>query len=243
MVQRSSFLFVFVCSVGGVFATSSLACSSSSSSSTSGDGGASDSAIGPYTDSSPAIVGDGGPCVMAAANTIDAGAYVPVKQQLDACTSTQINDFVKACAAATSSSSACGNFQVDSANSGCMACLVPGGSAVNSGGVLVDPAGSRIIGVNTPGCVALADPSGGPACAQALAPLFQCESAACGSADCVTAPAATYAMCLSGSEMTVCASEYSATSVCNAEYADGGAAVGACGTAAQVINRICGTGM
>jgi hypothetical protein len=192
-------------------------------------------------------VGDGGPCLVATSVPgSQVPGYVPVNQRLNACSSTQLTTFVSSCVATTAAPDACNNFQTDTANQACMGCLFPGshGGTENTGGMLLDSTGTIIVAVNTPGCIALADPGGGPACASALEPLFQCEVAACGSADCRTATASVYQSCETTSEMGACATQYMASQTsCTAEYLDGGAAVTACATTALVLDRICGSGM
>ena len=190
-------------------------------------------------------VGDGGPCIVATSVSQVPG-YVTVKEQLGACSSAQLGTFESSCLTAATAG-ACSMFQTDTANKGCMGCLFPGaqgGSTVNTGGMLVDSTGTIIVAVNTPGCIALADPGGGPACASALEPLFQCEVAACGSADCRTASASIFQSCETTSEKGACDTQYMASqTACTAEYSDGGAAVTACATTAQVLDWIRGLGM
>jgi len=200
-------------------------------------------------DSGPPLpVNDGGPCIsLTTVPPSQIPAYTTVSPQLDACNGTQISDFVSACTASGASASACSSFQTTPGNTGCMACLFPkssSGAAMNTGGVLLDYAGKAIVGVNTPGCIALADPKNGPACAAVLEPLYQCEEQACSSADCVTSDAGTYQMCLDGAEMGACSSQSSAaSSTCTPDYEDGGAALVACATDTLILNEICGTGM
>ena len=197
----------------------------------------------------PPLMGDGGPCLPATSlPASEVPAYATVVQDVTACTSTQIAAFLAGCIGATSTASACAGFQTASANVGCMACLIPGtdgGPLSNTGGVLLDSTGSFMVGVNTPGCIALADPSAGPACAAVLEPLFQCELAACSSPDCRTADAGTYEGCLKTTltDAGACQTQLAATTACDHEYDDGGAAVTACATSTQVLQRICGTGM
>jgi hypothetical protein len=190
-------------------------------------------------------MGDGGPCLVATSVSSVPG-YVPVKQQLNACSSAQLGTFESSCLTAATAG-ACNSFQTDAANKGCMGCLFPGspGSPTqNSGGMLVDSTGTVIVAVNTPGCIALVDPGNGAACATALEPLFQCEVAACGSADCRTATPSIFQSCETTSEKGACDTQYTASQTsCMADYGDGGAALTACATTAQVLNRICGTGM
>jgi hypothetical protein len=192
--------------------------------------------------------GDGGPCIVATSvPASQVPGYSTVDPQVNACSSAQLSMFVSYCFSASATGSACAGFQTDSSNTGCMSCLFPGshgGPPVNTGGVLLDSTGTVIVGVNTPGCVALADPTSGPACAAALEPLFQCEVAACGSADCRNASADTYQACETSGEKGACMSQYSASqTACVADYSDGGAALTACASPAQVLDRICGSGM
>ncbi len=193
-------------------------------------------------------VGDGGPCLVATSVPMSqVPGYVQVNQQLNACSSTQLTTFVSSCVTTNASPDACNNFQTNASNKGCMGCLfpgTPGSSTENTGGMLVDSTGTIIVAVNTPGCIALADPANGAACANALEPLFQCEVAACGSADCRTAMPSVYQSCETTSEKGACATyDMASQTSCTSEYTDGGAAVTACATTAQVLDRICGSGM
>jgi hypothetical protein len=159
--------------------------------------------------------------------------------QPNACTAAEISQFLTACTGGSASPSACSAFQIDGGP--CVGCLL---QPNNTGGVLLDSTGTVIVGVNTPGCIALADPDGGTACAVGLEPFFQCESQACGSADCRAADAAVYLNCLNESQAGACATQYASSAACAAAYSDGGAAVGTgrCSTPELVVDRICGTG-
>jgi hypothetical protein len=204
-----------------------------------------------YDTGSPRPVGDGGPCLPATSlPPSQVPAYAPVVPDVGACTSAQIDAFLAACIGATSTTAACTAFQIatDAGPATCVPCLVrtaDAGPPPNNGGVLLDSTGSFMVGVNTPGCIALADPTHGPACAAALEPLFQCELAACSSADCRVADAGAYEGCLQSTlaDAGACQGELQATAACDTEYADGGAAVTTCATAADVLERICGTGI
>jgi hypothetical protein len=206
-----------------------------------------DGSVGTTDSGSQLPVGDGGPCVvLTAVPAAQIPAYVKVVPQLNACSAAQISSFVSSCTGSTASPSACNGFQTSTSNTACMACLFPstdGGASMNTGGVLLDYTGTLIVGANTPGCIALADPTNGPACAAGLEPLFQCETQACGSADCRTSTTSVYQACLTGTEMAACSSQYAASSPCTPEYEDGGAALGTCASDTTVINEICGTGM
>lgn len=233
----SGLLLAAPVALGGCFTTGS---------DTQPDGGDTNPDGGTGSEAGQLPVGDGGPCLVATSvPASQVPGYATVNQQLDACSSTQIGGFVSNCASSGATPGACTAFQTASANTGCVACLFPGnhGGTQNTGGVLLDATGTIIVGVNTPGCIALADPTNGPACAAALEPLFQCEVAACGSADCRTATASVYQTCETMSESGACASEYAAsTAKCTREYTDAGAAITACATTAQVLDRICGSG-
>lgn len=225
-------------------------CSSSSSGAAQDDDAGSSGPDGSVAvvDSGPQLpVGDGGPCViLTSVPASSVPAYAAVVQQQGACTTAQIGDFVDACTSGSAMPGPCNDFQTSASNAGCMACLIPsrdGGASTNTGGVLLDVTGTLIVGPNTPGCIALADPTNGPACAAGLEPLFQCETVACGSADCRTSATSVYQQCLATSEKGACASQYAASSPCASEYTDGGAAVGACATDTQILNVICGAGM
>jgi len=239
----------FVCALACAFALAlALAGCTSGSNPDNNDAGAEpDGGVGTTDSGSQLPVGDGGPCVVL--TTVPASAvpsYATVVQQKGACTAAQISDFVSACTSGTAAPAPCNDFQTSSGNADCMACLFPsrdGGASMNTGGVLLDATGTLIVGPNTSGCIALVDPANGPACAAGLEPLFQCETVACGSADCRTASTAVYQTCLDTSEKGACASQYAASSPCATEYTDGGAAVGACATDPQILNVICGTGM
>ena len=150
----------------------------------------------------------------------------------------QINGFLMACTGATGSQTACNAFTGDATNMTCLGCLVP--MAANTGALLVDTSGSPW-GLNAPGCVALADPSNGPACAMALAPLFQCEHAACSSAACANVDTTA---CQSEADMGACSTQVmAANTACAADFSDGGAGTTTCGTSLGVITEICGNGM
>jgi hypothetical protein len=206
-----------------------------------------DGSVGTVDSGSQLPVGDGGPCIVATSvPASEIPAYATVVAQPNACSATQISDFVTSCTGSTATPAACNSFQTSAANGACLDCLFPAteaGATFNTGGVLLDSTGTSIVGVNLPGCIALADPTNGPACAAGLEPLFQCESQACGSADCRTSTTSVYEMCLTSTETAACSSQYAASSPCAGEYEDGGAAVGACGSDTQVLNVICGAGM
>jgi hypothetical protein len=204
---------------------------------------------GSTADTGAPLMGDGGPCLVATSVPADQiPAYATVVQQVGACSAAQISTFVSSCVGSTASPGSCSGFQTASANAMCMGCLFPTGSSgapTNTGGVLLDYTGKIIVGVNTPGCIALADPSSGPACAAALEPLYQCETQACGSNDCRTSTPSTYQACLTSTtaDAGVCTSEDNAAAPCTADFEDGGVGLGVCADDTSAINEICGTGM
>jgi hypothetical protein len=112
--------------------------------------------------------------------------------------------------------------------------------AANTGGLLVDSSGTPW-GLNVGGCVALADPTGGGACAMAISPLFQCEHAACNSMACLGVDTTA---CQNAADMGACATQLSAAnSACTTDFADGGVGPTTCGSPLGVLTEICGNGM
>lgn len=223
------------------------ACDTGSSTLPPGDGGSifgDVSVIGVRPDGQARPQPDGGPC-NPASTVSNVPPYLPVAAALKgACTSAQIAAFYQACFGSVASPQTCTSFFDDAGNS-CGNCLWPiDGGTPNTGGVLVDSTGLDLVGVNTPGCIALADPTpAGTACAKALEPFIMCESLACDSPNCQV-PDAGYAQCLQTAQSTngACAMQYMNAGACNGEYVDGGAAVGACAAPTQVLEVICGAG-
>jgi hypothetical protein len=179
-------------------------------------------------------------------------AYMPPAQQLNACTPAQITAFVGACFATPPNQTACNNEQMmlSTSAAACYNCLfgvVPmgdAGAASNKGGVLLDYTGMSFFSTNSPGCIALEDPTNGPACAGNLEPLFQCELQACSSMACQTASSTVFGACVSASQMGACSAEVMGVqSSCTTDLGDGGVGGSKCGTDQQVLNAICGTGM
>jgi hypothetical protein len=162
-------------------------------------------------------------------------AYMTVKQQLNACTATQISGFITACLSG-SGGTACTMFQQDSANAACLGCLAASG---NTGGLLADSSG-QFFALNQPGCIALKDTTNGSACAQALAPALFCENEACGTC----ADQTSYDACAQAADGSggVCNSDAKMVqSSCAKDFGDAGAGA-SCGSAGGVFNVICGTG-
>ncbi len=174
--------------------------------------------------------------------------YVAVQPALDTCSANQITagggpaSFIDSCLSTTATQATCLAWRNASTNATCVGCLFrsnDAGTLVSSGGLLFDYTGS-LIGANIAGCIALADSSGGPACASGLAPVIECEVAAC--AACSIGMQTEYGDCLSLSQMGACASESSSSTACLADYADGGVGRTVCSTPEGALNVICGTG-
>jgi hypothetical protein len=162
------------------------------------------------------------------------------------CSMAQINAFVTACASSTGSNTACSAWANDPANSACDTCVVQtadAGVGSNTGALLFD-SNNQPFALNLGGCIALADPTNGPACGMAVDLLFQCENAACDSAACVAAPLSDVQACQATSQQGACASQLAtATSSCAIDLGDGGVGNTTCGTSAGIIAEICGNGM
>jgi hypothetical protein len=152
----------------------------------------------------------------------------------------QINAFLTDCASASASSTACSAWGNDPANNACATCVAPAPS--NTGAVLFDSNGQPF-GLNLGGCIALADPTNGPACGMAVDLLFQCENAACDSAACMAAPSGDLQSCETASQQGACASQLAtATGVCAIDFGDGGVGNTVCMTSDKIIAEICGNG-
>jgi hypothetical protein len=155
-----------------------------------------------------------------------------------ACSMAQINGFLAACA--NGSPAACNTWIMDAANVTCIGCLDP--AATNTGALLFD-SNDQVFSLNIGGCIALADPTNGPACAAALDPLLQCQHAACNSAACQAASTTDVQACDTAAQMGACSSGLAAVQgVCGPDLGDGGVATTTCATAAGVIAEICGNG-
>jgi hypothetical protein len=172
-----------------------------------------------------------------------------VNQMKGACSGAQLSSFMASCFSTTATTTACQTFQSDSANLGCVDCLfgvTDAGTASNTGGVLLDYTLSYFFESNQPGCIAIEDPTNGPACAQALEPLDQCDYDACGSnAACNTT--ALYDACVQTANAAggACATYLNAAQTpCVAYFGlDAGlGSTGVCSTNQDVISVICGNG-
>jgi hypothetical protein len=130
---------------------------------------------------------------------------------------------------------------MDAANAGCIACmygLIDGGT-VSTGGVLFDSMGVAL-DFNVPGCIALADPTNGPACAAALEPAIQCVSAACNTPACMANPSEVTS-CETTAESGACLTEVETEqSACAIDEGDGGVGTTTCSTPTGILTTICG---
>jgi hypothetical protein len=164
--------------------------------------------------------------------------YVPVRQTAGACSPPQISAFLAACLG--TDPRGCDGWLHDSSNARCVGCLEP--RTRNSGGLLFGVSGTRAIGTNLPGCVALSDARNGPACARSLAPALQCDAFACGSR---CSGQVGYVACAKTANAPGGACGAYARSVeqsCASELGDAGPGALHCASDADVLNVICGSG-
>ncbi len=176
----------------------------------------------------------------AAVPDADILGYVPVVQRLGACSPTILGAYIADCYSVDSTEATCQAFYADAGDQSCVECLIPtdgAGHPTNNGGLLVDPAGEAWT-ANFPACLALVDPTNGPACAEVLEPQQQCELQACGG--CATASSSNACLDALGAAGAAC-SGYDLTP-CNAYFSDAGFSLAACATPEAAINVICGTG-
>jgi hypothetical protein len=96
---------------------------------------------------------------------------------------------------------------------------------------------------NVSGCIALLDKTDGTACAQALAPLLECDDAACSTCFTASPDETLVDECYTTAESGACSSYVgSANSLCASDFADGGVANTSCQDPTTVVNLFCGTG-
>jgi hypothetical protein len=212
----------------------------------SGSGGSGSGSGSSSNSSGAGAGGDGGVC-MPAANVPSSSLppYVAVAPMANSCTSMQISGFLSACVAQGATANNCSMWA--SANSACAGCIVQGtdAGATETGAIIFGAMGSPVSG-NVPGCIALADPNGGPACATQLEPLMQCIAVACPNCGDQT----SFANCEKAARASggVCGSLSSAAqSPCATYLGSSGVGVTKCGYGTSnelvdVINVICGTG-
>ena len=178
-------------------------------------------------------------------------------QVLNACPAQVLTDFDTNCFATSATNAGCNSWLgtnfTSTMNVACGNCLFAGGSpdggagGGGTGALALDPSGGGFVGVNWGGCAALADTTSGPACAAAYAPASECDFYVCESSTTSTCTSATVQACLTTADGTggVCNSKAAAVqSACATDFADGGvlSPSGKCGTVAQVLNAVCGTG-
>jgi hypothetical protein len=171
--------------------------------------------------------------------------YVAVMEMIGACSSMQISGFVTACVASGATANSCAMWA--NANGSCAGCIVQGtdAGATQTGAIIFNAMGAPVSG-NVPGCIALEDSMGGPACAAQLEPVMQCIAIACGSCSDQT----SFTNCEKAAKASggACGSlAASAQSPCAAELGANGVGVSKCGYGSpseltDVINVICGTG-
>ncbi|HEX8793028.1 MAG TPA: hypothetical protein VF765_18920 [Polyangiaceae bacterium] len=254
MMKNSLFttsILVAATTAAGFFGCSSSPGTSTSGSSSSSGGGIETGSSGGGSGSSGGSSGAG--------QTADAAACMPpsslpstnfpqyatVAPMANACNSMQITGFISACVAQGATGMNCASWA--NANSTCAGCIVQGtdAGATETGAILFDANGKPVSG-NVPGCVAIADPTNGPACAAQLEPLMQCVAVACG----MCTDQASFSSCEQAARASggVCGSLSSAAKMpCAGDMGSNGVGLTKCGYGTQnelqdVINVICGTG-
>jgi hypothetical protein len=259
MTKNSLFttsILVAAAAAAGFFGCSSNSGSDSSVGSGSSSGGLGSGSNGGPGDagssSSGGHTGDAAACVApSSVPNSSLPAYTPVVPMMNACTSMQISGFISSCVQSGTTSNGCVSW-ADS-NATCAGCIVQGTDAglAQTGAILfnVNPSSGAMVPVssNVPGCIALADPTNGPACAEQLEPLMQCVAEACGFActDQTSFSSCEQAVRASGG---ACGNLASAAQMpCATDMASSGVGVAKCGYGTQnelqeVINVICGTG-
>lgn len=190
--------------------------------------------------------GDGGAC-MPPQNVPSSSVpqYVPVMGMVNSCNAMQISGFISSCVAQGASGNGCAQWA--NANASCAGCIVQGtdAGATETGAILFGADGKPVSG-NVPGCIALADPANGPACAQQLEPVMQCVALACGTCNNQqTFSACEKAARASGGACGMFSS--AADSPCASALGSNGVGVTKCGYGtmnelSDVIDVICGTG-
>jgi hypothetical protein len=178
--------------------------------------------------------------------------YTAPTQHIGACTGADIQAYLTACEAMTSTNMSCSTW-FGSASMTCVSCLVPqtgtGDAAMptNQGGLMLDSMGNNL-GANLSGCLSIKN-GAADACAGAYWNADQCFVAA----GCATNPSTTVTCTqanVQSCEQTIfgnggaCNSEYTPfRSNCMADLADGGTANGgACSSEADILSVICGNG-
>jgi len=167
--------------------------------------------------------------------------YTAAQQQLNACSSTQISDYIAACVP-NGTASMCKNWE--QANTRCAQCIAPTNSAgvgQNTGAVLFDVHGN-LVDYNFGGCIALIDQtSGGLACAQALDAYVQCIDFACeGCTDQMSTNS-----CQSAATNGGACSAYNDAyhTPCKTDLSVDAGGNTKCSTGTEILSVICGPGM
>jgi hypothetical protein len=168
--------------------------------------------------------------------------YAAAQQQLNACTSTQVSDFIAACVPPAGSPSKCQQWAPP--NTHCAQCLMPtndAGLGQNTGAMLFDVHGN-LVDYNFGGCIALIDPtSGGLACAQALDDYVQCIDFACEACADQTSTNNCQSAATTGGACSAYNDAYHTP--CKTDLAADAGGNTKCSTGTQVIDVICGPGM
>ena len=188
-------------------------------------------------------------CPPSSVPSADLLPYNAPTQMLNACSSTDIPAFVTACLSSTATNKTCGAWQ-NGASATCLGCLFPEKKKVptNSGGVLFEVYGTgyAFFEGNQPACIALKDPTNGPACAAAYEPYVQCLQEACGvNTACKTEK--EYEACLTDvvAKGGACASYYATykAAPCGTDISGDAGIATECADNAGSINVVCGTGI
>jgi hypothetical protein len=169
------------------------------------------------------------------------GGLIPPYQRPGSCTAAQIANFIQECV--TAPSPQCQrDWPSDYYSTGCVGCINPtyaiGGPTGT--GPIYQWIGDAIT-LNTAGCIALVDPTGGMACGDAYQRLANCVSNACydcaGASDALIQQCGTNAVALSAT----CYSYWQTyNSACSADLADGGIGTRLCSDPTSIVTEYCG---
>jgi hypothetical protein len=147
---------------------------------------------------SDAAVSDGGCAPQSAASF--SPVWKPPQAMLNACTDAQIDEEYRLCESASGSVTECRAFNRDPANAPCRTCLYSTDDESTQGPFVYLK--NRVLTVNVPGCLALADGHRGPnGCGAQVQAYEACKDAVCIDT-CVAY--ADYARCVSEAGNTVC---------------------------------------
>jgi len=196
--------------------------------------------------SGPSQSGDAGPCMpLSSVPSTNLPSYATVVPMAGACNSMQMSGFMSACVGQGATRDNCVSWA--KSNSMCAECIIQSTDAgvTETGAILFSSMGGPV-GGNVPGCIALADPTNGPACAVQFEPVIQCVALAC--AEC--ADQQSFSNCEAAARATTgaCAGVSSAAqTLCANDLGSNGVGVTKCGYGTSnelpdVINVICGAG-